>query len=126
MRNLCHSTVSFATTSFALGLFTLFIFFPSCVMDEAGVRRVVAENNRDLLIQIKDLMNSSISDLKQPNKSIASHQMSKIKRLMRDSIPYFNKRSDKEQCKSKKAIKDAVEDGQIALESSDIEKTKQA
>lgn len=95
-------------------------------MDEEGVSRVVAENNRDLLIQIKDLMNSSISDLKQPNKSIASHQMSKIKRLMRDSIAYFNKRSNKEPYKSKKAIKDAVEDGQIALESSNIEKTKQA
>ena len=50
-------------------------------MDEAGVRKVIAENNKDLIIQIKDLVNTSISDLKRYNKSIASQQMSEIKRL---------------------------------------------
>ena len=47
-------------------------------MDEAGVRRVVDENNRDLLVLIKDLVNSSISDLKRSNESIAYQQMSQI------------------------------------------------
>ena len=88
-------------------------------MDEAGVRRVIAENN-------KDLVGSLISDLKRSNESIASQQMSKIKRLKRDSVPQFNKKSNEEQYKANKAIKDAVEDTQIALERNDIEKTKQA
>jgi len=52
--------------------------------------------------------------------------MSEIKRLKRDSVPHFNKKSNEEHYKSNKAIKDAVEDAQIALERSDVEKTKQA
>ena len=95
-------------------------------MDEAGVRRVVAENNRALLVEIKDLVNSSISDLKRSNKSIASQQMSEIKRQKRDSVFQFNKKSNEEHYKANKAIKDAVEDAQIALQRIDVEKTKQA
>ena len=95
-------------------------------MDEAGVRNAIAENNKDLLAQIKDLVSSSISDLKRSNESIASQQMSEIKRLKRDSVPRFNKKSNEEQYKANKAIKDAVEDAQIALERNDVEKTKQA
>ena len=92
-------------------------------MDEAGVRKAIAENNKDLLLQIKDLVSSSISDLKRANESIASQQMSEIKRLKRDSVPQFNKKSNEEQYK---AIKDAVDYAQIALERNDVEKTKQA
>jgi len=92
-------------------------------MDEAGVRK---ENNKDLLVQIKDLVNSSISDLKRSNESIASQQMSEIKRLKRDSVPQLNKKSNEEQYKANKTIKDAVEDAQIALKRNDVEKTKQA
>jgi len=44
-------------------------------MDEAGVRKVIGENNKDLIIQIKDLVITSISELKQSNESIASQQM---------------------------------------------------
>jgi len=44
-------------------------------MDEAGIRKVIAENNKDLIIQIKDLVSTSISELKQSNESIASQQM---------------------------------------------------
>ena len=95
-------------------------------MDEAGIRKVVAENNRALLVEIKGLVNSSISDLKRSNESIASQQMSEIKRLKRDSVPQFNKKSNEEQYKANKAIKDAVEDAQVALQRNDVEKTKQA
>ena len=95
-------------------------------MDEAGVRKVVAENNKDLLVQIKDLVNSSISDLKRSNESIASQQMSEIKMLKRDSVPQFNKKSNEEQYKPNKAIKDAVEDAQIAPKTNDVANTKQA
>ena len=95
-------------------------------MDEAGVRKVITENNRALLVEIKDLVNSSISDLKRSNESIASQQMSESKRLKRDSAPQFNKKSNEEQFKANKAIKDAVEDAQIALQSNDFDKTKQA
>jgi len=52
--------------------------------------------------------------------------MSEIKRLKRDYVPHFNKESNEEQYKANKAIKDAVEDAQIALERDDVEKTKQA
>ena len=95
-------------------------------MDEAGVRKVIAENNKDLVVQIKDLVNTSISGLKRSNESIASQQMSEIKRLKRDFVPHFNKKSNEEQYKANKVIKDAVEDAQIALERNDVDKTKQA
>ena len=95
-------------------------------MDEEGVRRVIAENNKNILVQIKDHVGSSISDLKRSNESIASQKMSDIKRLKRDSVPQFDKKSNEEQYKANKAIKDAVEDAQIALERNDVEKTKQA
>ena len=99
-------------------------------MDEACVRKVIVENNRALLIEIKDLVNSSISDLKRSNESITSEQISDIKRLKRDSARQFNKKSNEEQYKANKAIKDAVEDAvedaQIALQRNDVEKTKQA
>ena len=95
-------------------------------MDEAGVRKVITENNRALLVEIKDLVNSSISDLKRSNESIASQQMSESNGLKSDSVPQFNKKSNEEQFKANKAIKDAVEDAQIALQSNDFDKTKQA
>ena len=61
-------------------------------MDEAGVRKVIVKNNKDLIVQIKDLVNTSISDLKRSNESIASQQMSQFKRLKRDSVPHFEKK----------------------------------
>ena len=95
-------------------------------MDEAGVRKAIAENNKDLLLQIKDLLSSSISDLKRANESIASQQMSEIKRLKRDSVPQFDKKRSEEHYKATKAIKNAFEDAQIALERKDVKKTKQS
>ena len=52
--------------------------------------------------------------------------MSEINRLKRDSVPEFNKKSNEEQYKANKAVKDAVEDAQIALERNNVEKTRQA
>ena len=95
-------------------------------MDEASVKQVVAENNRELLAQIQDLVKTSISDLKRSNETIATQQMSEIKRLKRDSVPRFNKKSNEEQYNANKAVKDAVEDAQIALECKDLQKTKEA
>lgn len=95
-------------------------------MDETSVTQVVAENNRDLRLQIQDLVKVSISGLKCSNESIASQQMSEIKRLKRDSVQHFNKKSNEEQYNANKAIKDAVEDAQIALENKDLQKTKEA
>ena len=95
-------------------------------MDEASVRQVVAENNRDLLLQIQHLVKVSISDLKRSNECIASQEMSKIKSLKRDPVQHFNKMSNEEQYNANKAIKDAIEDAQIALENSDLQKTKEA
>ncbi|KAL9969042.1 hypothetical protein ACROYT_G021206 [Oculina patagonica] len=95
-------------------------------MDEESVRKVIADNNQGLLVQIQDLVKSSISDLKRSNETIASHQMSEIKRLKRDPVHHFNKKSNEEQFNANKAIKDAVEDAQTALDNKDLQKTKEA
>jgi len=79
-------------------------------MDEASVKQVVAENNRELLAQIQDLVRTSISNFKRSNETIATQQMSEIKRLKRDSVPRFNKKNNEEQYNPNKAVKDAVEE----------------
>ncbi len=90
-------------------------------MKRAFERSFIAENNQGLLTQIQDLVKTSISDLKRFNETIASHQMSEIKRLKRDPIHHFNKKSKKKQFNANKAIKDAVEDAQTALDNKDLQ-----
>ena len=95
-------------------------------MDEAAVKQAIAENNSGLLMQIQELVKSSVSDLKRSNESIASQQMSEIKRIKRDSVPHFKKKSNEDQFNAIKAVKEAVEDAQSALEAKDFLKTKEA
>ena len=44
-------------------------------MDESKVREIVAHNNKELLSQIKDLVCSSISDLKRSSDANSAEQM---------------------------------------------------
>jgi len=95
-------------------------------MDEAKVKEIIAQNNRDLLGQIKDLVSTSISDLKRSNDSNAAEQMSEIKRLKRDAPPSFRKKTNEEQFKANKSVMEAVEDASVALERKDLLRTKEA
>ncbi|KAL9962292.1 hypothetical protein ACROYT_G031379 [Oculina patagonica] len=52
--------------------------------------------------------------------------MSEIKRLKRDPDHHLNKKSNEEQFNASKAIKDAVEDAQTALDNKHLQKTKEA
>jgi len=88
-------------------------------MDEAKVKEIIAQNNRDLLGQIKDLVSTSISDLKRSNDLNAVEQMSEIKRLKRDAPPSFKKKSNEEQFKANKSVMEAVKDASVALERKD-------
>ena len=45
------------------------------------MKQAIAENNSGLLMQIQELVKSSVSDPKRSNESIASQQMSEIKRI---------------------------------------------
>ena len=49
------------------------------------LKKIVAQNNKELLSQIKDLVSSSISDLKRSSDANSAEQMSEIKRLKRDA-----------------------------------------
>ena len=69
------------------------------IMDESKVREIVAHNNKELLSQIKDLVSSSISDLKRSSDANSAEQMSEIKRLKREAPPSFNKKSNEDQYK---------------------------
>ena len=62
-------------------------------MDESKVREIVAHNNKELLSQIKDLVSSSISDLKRSSDANCAEQISEIKRLKGDAPPSFNKKN---------------------------------
>ena len=78
-------------------------------MDEAKVKEIIAQNNRNLLCQIKDLVSTSIFDLKRSNDSNAAERMSEIKRLKRDAPPSF-KKNNEEQFKPNESVMEAVEE----------------
>ena len=94
-------------------------------MDESKVREMVAHNNKELLSRIKDLVSSSISDLKRSSDANSAEQMSEIKRLKREAPPSFNKKSNKDQYKATKCVLQAVEDASSSLECKDLSKTKE-
>ena len=85
----------------------------------------MAHNNKELLSQIKDLVSSSISDLKRSSDANSAERMSEIKRLKRDAPPSFNKKSNEDQYKATKCVLEAVEDASSSLERKDLPKTKE-
>ena len=87
---------------------------------------MISDSNKDLMTQFKSVISESISDLKRANETTASQQMAEIKRIKRDPIPQFNKKSNEDQCKANKAVTETVEDAIAALEKKDFEKTKEA
>jgi len=91
-------------------------------MDERKVKEIIAQNNQDLLSQIRDLVSTSISDLKRSSDSNAAEQMSEIKRLKRDVPPSFNRKSNEEQFKANKSILEVVEGANVALDRKDLQK----
>ncbi|PFX12331.1 hypothetical protein AWC38_SpisGene23732 [Stylophora pistillata] len=95
-------------------------------MDNRKVREIAAENNAQLLSQIKDLVSTSVSDLKRSSDSNAAQQMSEIKRLKREAPPSFKKKSNENQYKANKAALEAVEDASAAVEQKDLAKAKEA
>ncbi|CAH3194155.1 unnamed protein product [Porites evermanni] len=52
--------------------------------------------------------------------------MQEIKRIKRDPVPQFNKKSNEDQFKANKAVTETVEDAQAALRTKDLEKMKEA
>ena len=95
-------------------------------MDEVKVSQMISDSNKELITQFKSLVQDSISDLKRSNEATASQQMAKIKRIKRDPVPQFNKKSNEDQYKANRAVTEAVEDAKAALETKDLEKTKEA
>ena len=85
----------------------------------------MAHDNKELLSQIKDLVSSSISDVKRSSDANSSKQISEIKRLKRDAPPSFNKKSNEDQYKATKCALEAVEDARSSLERKDLPKIKE-
>ena len=79
-------------------------------MHEAKVKEIIAQNNRNLLCHIKDLVSTSISELKRSNDSNAAERMSEIKRLKSDAPPSFKKKNNEEQFKPNESVMEAVEE----------------
>ena len=93
----------------------LFFFSLSTAKDEAKVSGMIANSNKELLSQFKILISDSFSDLKRSNEATASQQMQEIKRIKRDPVPRFKKKSNEDQFKVNKAVTEAMEDAQAAL-----------
>ena len=125
VRKVRHSTVSLHRVRLLFSLCSAFYVYSVYIMDESKVREIVANNNKELLSQIKDLVSSSISDLKRSSDANSAEQMSEIKRLKRDAPPSFNKKSNEDQYKATKCVLEAVEDASSSLERKDLPKTKE-
>ena len=95
-------------------------------MDESKVREILAHNNKELLSQIKDLVSSSISDLKRSSDANSAKQMSEIQRLKRDAPRSFNKKCNEDQYKATKCVLEGVKDAHSSLERKDLPKTKES
>ncbi|KAM7427683.1 hypothetical protein ABFA07_021228 [Porites harrisoni] len=95
-------------------------------MDEAKVSSMIANSNKEPLSQFKTLISDSFSDLKRSNEATASQQIQEMKRIKRDPVPRFNKKSNEDQFKANKAVTEAAEDPQAALRTKDLEITKEA
>ena len=52
--------------------------------------------------------------------------MTEIKRIKRDPVSHFNKKSNEDHFKANRAVTEAVEDAKASLETKDLEKTKEA
>ena len=104
-----------------LALFNSLFFSLSTAMDEAKVSSMIANSNKELLSQFKTLISDSFSYLKRSNEATASQQIQEIKRIKRDPVPRFNKKSNEDQFKANKAVTEAVEDAQAALRTKDLE-----
>ena len=109
VRKVRHSTVSLHHVRLFFCLCSAFHIYSVYIMDESKVREIVAHNNKELLSQIKDLVSSSISDLKRFSDANFAEQMVEIKRLKRDAPPSLNKKSNEDQYKATKCVLEAVE-----------------
>lgn len=69
-------------------------------MDEAKVSSMIANSNNELISQFKTLISDSISDFKRSNEATASQQVQETKRIKRDPVPQFNKKSNEDQFKA--------------------------
>ena len=118
-----HSTVSFHRVR-------LLFLLPACrvysvpIMDESKVKEILSHNNKELLSQIKDLVSSSISELKRSSDANSAGQTSEIKRLKRDAPPSFNKKSNEDQYNATKCVLEAVEDASSLLERKDNQRQR--
>ena len=81
VRKVRHSTVSLHRVRLLFSLFSAFHVYSVYIMDESKVREIVAHNNKELLSQIKDLVSSSISDLKRSSDANSAEQMSEIQEV---------------------------------------------
>ena len=94
-------------------------------MAEVKVSQMISDSNKELITQFKSLIQDSISDLKRSNEATASQQVVEVKRIKRDPV-LINKKANEDQYKANRAVTEAVEDAKAALETKDLEKTKEA
>ena len=80
-----------------LALFNSLFFSLSTAKDEAKVSSMIANSNKELLSQFKTLISDSFSYLKPSNEATASQQIQEIKRIKRDPVLRFNKKSNEDQ-----------------------------
>ena len=95
-------------------------------MNEESVKRCIRENNDRLLNEMKDLVVSSISDLKRSSQEIADQHLEQIKKIKRNPLPTFKRKSNEDQYKSNKAVLETIEDAQSSLNAGDLTKVKES
>ena len=67
-----------------------------------------------------------LSQLKRSNQEIADQHLEQIKKIKRDPLPTFKKKSNEDQYKSNKTVLETIEDAQSSLNAGDLTKVKQS
>ena len=93
---------------------------------ESFISSSLAENNKQLFSQIKDLVSGSLENLKRSNSEAAIDQLHEIKKFRREDPKSFNRKGNEFQYKFNAKVIDCFDDCQSHLESNAVDKAKES
>ena len=93
---------------------------------EGFISSSLAENNKQLFSQIKDLVSGSLENLKRSNSEAAMDQLREIKKFRRENPKSFNRKGNEFQYKFNAEVIDCFDDCKNHLDSNAVDKAKES
>ena len=93
---------------------------------ESFISNSLAENNKQLFSQIKDLVSGSLENLKRSNSEAAMDQLREIKKFRREDSKSFDRKGNEFQYKFNAKVIDCFDHCKSHLESNAVDKAKES